>query len=168
MECIGDPNTRPGLLRKLQADAGHILGNRPADGGKPGGGPGRGTRVGYVNALAEQAGLDPETIEALREDLKAAIVGAMGDTEADGTTGDPREAVRSAIRDTLRGYGIEPEHLRPDVAVAGAQGIVGGPGMPDRPAGSDSAALSGSEAQPADDRSLISLLELLGLVDEQA
>jgi hypothetical protein len=168
IEVVGSSGIDPGFLRQLQADPNQALRRAPVGMGTQGAGPSAGAMTQRLESVAEEAGLDPETIGALREDLKAAISGAMDNASADAADADPREAFRKAIDDTLTKYGIKPESLRPDGAVAEKQGAFGGRAMPGESRGSNPKDLLGSQNQPANDSLLNSLLELLGLVDEKA
>ncbi len=83
----------------------------PAPGELPEGG--QNPMMERIESLAVEAGLDPETIATLQEELQAAIAAALENANETAESGDPREAVHSAIESVLADYGISVEEPMP-------------------------------------------------------
>ena len=83
----------------------------PAPGELPEGG--QSPMMERIESLAVEAGLDSETIATLQEELQAAIAAALEDASQTSESGDPREAVHSAVESVLADYGISVEEPMP-------------------------------------------------------
>ncbi len=81
-------------------------------------------------SAAQQAGIDTEKLSGLSDQIGEAISGAL---EGFDGTGDPREAVETAVNGVLKDNGIDPEKLKEQLKSVGeklgyGQGGSGGPG----------------------------------------
>ena len=157
-------------LRLIESRFGVRITARGADvvvGGVGDNGHDREERV--ADLLQQLSDLHQRGVVLGREDLKTAISALVESAnlgESGGNNG--RDAVRSAIHDTLSKYGLDPESLQPGRANPGAYGGSGGAAMPGQIGVSDVIGLVGSQEQATGNSVLTSLLELLGLVDEEA
>lgn len=168
IESIGGSGMSPSFLRPMSGPRSQGV-SRGAAGMNPQDMESRrGAMLDQIEALAANAGLDSETITALREDLKTAIAGAMEQAKPDGGNADPREAVRGAIRDTLSKYGIDAANLRPNDASAETRVGMGRGTRPSQTGRLEIANLVDLQDESAESSLLKSLLDMLQLIDKEA
>ena len=137
-----------------------------------------------VEDTAETAGLSSDEMDTLRSDLKAAIASALEQVDPSGGMDAGREAIDSAILNTLQEYGIDTEEIEgrmadmqtrmqamgPPPGGAPPQGgppPQGGGGPQGGGAGGGSSALLSSLSSEQDETTSL-LSSLFPLIDEEA
>ena len=118
IDSISAFGMQPGLFSTATRETEGSKPPAPPDGAPPPGATEDGANksaamMERIESLASEAGLDSETIAALQEELQTTIASVLENANQDAESGDPRQAVHSAVESVLEKYGISAENLMP-------------------------------------------------------